>query len=52
MDEGILCNDNAPEKSTLPIDSRALKEKIDAINLENRSKRELRLIKKLREEGI
>lgn len=27
IDEGILCDNNAPEESTLPIDSRALKEK-------------------------
>ena len=52
IDEGILCDNNAPEESTLPIDSRALKEKIDSINLENRSKRELRQIKKLNEEYL
>lgn len=52
IDEGILCDNHAPEESTLSIDSRALKEKIDAINLENRSKRELRQIKKLNEEYL
>lgn len=52
IDEGILGDNNAPEESTVPIDSRALKEKIDAINLENRGKRELRQIKKLKEEHL
>lgn len=46
IDEGISGDNNAPEELPLPFDSRALKEKIDAINLENRSKRELRQIKK------
>lgn len=52
IDDGILGDNNAPEESTVPIDSRALKEKIDAINLENRGKRELRQIKKLKEEHL
>lgn len=52
IDEGILGDNNAAEESTLPIDSRTLKEKIDAINLENRNKRELRQIKKLNEEYL
>ena len=52
IDEGILGDNNAPEESTVPIGSLSLKEKIDAINLENRSKRELRQIKKLKEEHL
>ncbi|MGH6758391.1 IS1182 family transposase [Bacteroides fragilis] len=52
IDEGILGDNTAPGESTLPIDSHALKEKIDAINLENRNKRELRQIKKLNEEYL
>lgn len=52
IDGGILCDNNVPEESAFSIDNRALKEKIDAINLENRSKRELRQIKKLNEEYL
>ena len=52
IDEGILGGNNAVEESTLPIDSRTLKEQIDAINLENRNKRELCQIKKLNEEHL
>lgn len=52
IDEGILGDNTAPEESTVPSDSLALKEKIEAINLENRSKRELHQIKKLKEEHL